>query len=226
VVLPRPQRRIDSPCRTRCALATRDRKTRDQTDLTRFWIATAPQNWNPVARQLATAQGLTLSQNAHAFALLNLAGADAFIAAWDAKFTYNQWRPVTAIRAADANGNPHTDADPMWTPLLVTPRFPDYVAGHTTYAGAAQKVLEYVFGKNPGIVMTLTSSTAPGVVKQYSTFKQIADGVVDARVWGGIHWRTSSVRGHTVGELIGMYAVRRALKPRDDDDGRGERPYR
>ena len=96
-------------------------RSQDQTDLARFWIATAAQNWNPVAREVAVAQGLTLSQNARAFALLNLAGADAFIAAWDAKFAYSQWRPVTAIRAADADGNPATDADPLWTPLLVTP---------------------------------------------------------------------------------------------------------
>ena len=104
-------------------------RTQDQTDLARFWISTAPQNWNPVARQAAIAQGLTLSENARAFALLNLAGADAFIAAWDAKFAYSQWRPLTAIRAADTDGNAATDADPQWTPLLVTPRFPDYIAG-------------------------------------------------------------------------------------------------
>ena len=172
-----------------------------------------------MARQVAIAQGLTLSQNARAFALLNLAGADAFIAAWDAKFTYSQWRPVTAIRAADTDGNPATDADPLWTPLLVTPRFPDYIAGHTTYAGAAQKVLEHVFGRPSQVsLITLTSATAPGVVETYTTFKDIADGVVDARVWGGIHWRTSSVRGRTVGEEIGRYAVHHFLRARDDDD--------
>ena len=80
-------------------------RRQEETDLARFWIATASQNWNPVARQMSIARGLTLSQNARAFALLNLAGADAFIAAWDAKFTYRQWRPVTAIRAADTDGN-------------------------------------------------------------------------------------------------------------------------
>jgi hypothetical protein len=199
-------------------------RTQDQSDLARFWIATAPQNWNPVARQVAVAQGRTLSQNARALALLNLAGADAFIAAWDAKFAYNQWRPVTAIRAADTDRNPATDADPWWTPLLVTPPFPDYIAGHTTYAGAAQRVLEHVFGKHPGAVMTLTSATAPGVVETYTTFKDLADGVVDARVWGGIHWRTSSVRGRTVGEEIGRYVVGRFLEARDDDDVRDQRP--
>ena len=195
-------------------------RTQDQTDLARFWIATAAQNWNPAAREVATAQRLTLSQKARAFALLNLAGADAFIAAWDAKFAYSQWRPVTAIRAADTDGNPATDGDPSWTPLLATPPFPDYIAGHTTYAGAAQKVLEHVFGRHPGVSVTLSSATAPGVVETYTTFRAIADDVVDARVWGGIHWRTSSVRGRTVGEEIGRYAVRHYLKPRGDDDAR------
>lgn len=184
-------------------------RRQEQTDLARFWIATAAQNWNPVARQVSLARGLTLSQNARAFALLNLAGADAFIAAWDAKFAYNQWRPVTAIRMADTDGNELTDPDPTWAPLLVTPPFPDYIAGHTTYAGAAQAVLEHVFGADPGVVITMTSATAPGVVETYTTFKDIADGVVNARVWGGIHWRTSSVQGRLVGLEIGRYVARR-----------------
>jgi len=186
-------------------------RTAEQTDLARFWVATGPQNWNPAARQVAAARGLSLAENARLFALLSLAGADAFIAAWDAKFTYNQWRPITAIRAADTDGNAATDPDLGWTPLLPTPRFPDYIAGHTTYAGAVQKVLEYTFGRDPGVVMTLTSASAPGVVETYSTFEQIADGVVEARVLGGIHWRTSSERGRLVGEDVGRYAVHHYL---------------
>jgi hypothetical protein len=183
-------------------------RRQEETDLARFWIATAAQNWNPVVRQLAIARGLTLLENARAFALLNVAGADAFIAAWDAKFAYNQWRPVTAIRAADTDRNRETDADPSWTPLLVTPPFPDYIAGHTMYAGAAQAVLEHVFGEEPGVVITMTSASAPGVIQTYTTFKEIADGVVDARVWGGIHWRTSSALGRDVGQELGRYVVR------------------
>jgi hypothetical protein len=189
-------------------------RTQAQTDLARVWVATGPQNWNPAARQVAVARHLTLPQNAQLFALLNLAGADAFIASWDAKFKYNQWRPVTGIQAADADGNPDTTVDSAWTPLLVTPPFPDYIAGHTTYAGAAKQVLEHVFGKNPGVVMNLTSASAPGVIETYTTFEDISDGVIDARVWGGIHWRTSSERGERVGEQIGAYAVRHFLKPR------------
>ena len=192
--------------------STSTTRTPEQTGVARLWIATGAQNWNPIARQVAVAHRLTLSQNARAFALLNLAGADAFIAAWDAKFTYSQWRPVTAIRATASDGNPETIEDASWTPLLATPPFPDYIAGHTTYGGAVAKVLEHVFGKNPGVVMTLTSQTAPGVVQTYTTFKAIAESVVDARVLGGIHWRTSSVRGRIVGEELGRYVAHRFLK--------------
>jgi hypothetical protein len=192
-------------------------RTQDQTNLAHFWVSTAPQIWNPAARQVAIAQGLTLSQNARLFALLNMAGADAFIACWDAKFTYNQWRPVTAIREANLVGNPQTIADPNWTPLLVTPPFPDYIAGHTTYAGAAEEVLESVFGGNPGLVIKLTSATAPGVIESYATFDEIAEGVVEARVLGGIHWRTSSVRGRRVGQKVGVFAVSHFLKPKSED---------
>jgi hypothetical protein len=196
--------------------ATSSTRTADQTNLALFWVSTAPQIWNPAARQVAKAKGLTLSQNARLLALLNLAGADAFIASWDAKFTYNQWRPVTAIRAADPHVNPDTIPDPGWTPLLVTPPFPDYIAGHTTFAGAAEEVLEYVLGARPGVVMELTSAAAPGVMESYSTFDQIAEGVVEARVLGGIHWRTSSVRGRRVGQQVGAFAVRNFLKPKQE----------
>jgi hypothetical protein len=197
--------------------ATSSTRTQAETDLARFWVSTAPQIWNPVARQVAIAHALTISQSARVFALLNLAGADAFIASWDAKFTDNQWRPVTAIRAAETDGNPDTIADPNWTPLLVTPPFPDYIAGHTTYAGAAEEVLEHAFGENPGINITLTSATAPGVIESYATFDEIAEGVVDARVLGGIHWRTSSVRGRRVGQKVGAFAVHHFLKPKTED---------
>lgn len=188
-------------------------RTPEQTDIARFWIATGPQNWNPAARQVAIARKATLSENARTFALLNMAGADAFIASWDAKFVYNQWRPVTAIRAADTDGNAATIADPAWTPLLATPPFPDYIAGHTTFAGAAEVVLACVFGNDPGVPMLLTSATAPGVTLGYSRFTDIANDVVDARVWGGIHWRTASSRGQRVGRQVGDFAVQHALRP-------------
>ena len=183
--------------------ATSATRTAHQTDVARFWVSTAPQVWNQAAQQLTLERGLGVSPAARLFALLNGAGADAFIAAWDAKFTYAQWRPVTAIRAS---------ADAGWTPLLVTPPFPDYPAGHTTYAGTAETVLASVFGNHPG-AFTLRSATAPGVELTYTSFADAAAEVVNARVWGGIHWRTSAEVGRTLGLQVGRYAVGHALQP-------------
>jgi hypothetical protein len=120
---------------------------------------------------------------------------------------------VTAIRAASDDSNPRTPADAAWTPLINTPPFPDYVAGHTTYAGAAQKVLEQVFRTHPGVALTLTSAGAPGLVETYVTFEEIAQGLVEARVAGGIHWRTSSVAGYVLGKKIGRHAHRHFFTP-------------
>ena len=171
-------------------------RTADQTEAARFWVATAPQLWNQVVQQLSP--GMSATRTAYEFALLNLAGADAFIAAWDGKFAYMQWRPVTGIRAAD---------DPDWTPLLVTPPFPDYPAAHTTYAGAAETVLTGLFGG----AAAGSRLTAAGVERHYRGFADIADEVEGARVWGGVHWRTSSETGRALGDRVGRVAVRRMM---------------
>jgi membrane-associated phospholipid phosphatase len=192
--------------------ATSSVRTKHETDVAQFWVSTAPQIWNQAAQQLTLQRGLGVTPAARLFALLNAAGADAFIAAWDAKFTYNEWRPVTAIRAADTDGNADTTPDPTWTPLLVTPPFPDYPAGHTTYAGAAETVLTSVFGVHPGS-FTLRSATAPGVELTYTSFAAAAAEVVEARVWGGIHWRTSSEAGRSLGQAVARYALAHGLQP-------------
>ena len=197
--------------------ATSTTRTPDQTNLARFWTATGPQIWNEAAQRVSTAKHLTIFENARAFALLNLAGADALIVAWDSKFTYNQWRPVTAIRSAASNNNPETISDPGWTPLLVTPPFPDYIAGHPTYGGAAEEVMEYLFGNNPNVQMNLTSPGAPGVVETYTTFDAVEEDVVEARVVGGIHWRTSCVRGRRVGEKVGDFVTHHFLQSTRDE---------
>jgi hypothetical protein len=188
-------------------------RTQEETDLARLWVATAAQNWNPIARQVVVARKLNVVEMARVFAVLNLAGADAFIACWDAKYAYNQCRPVTAIRDA-AGANPGTVADATWTPLLITPPFPDYIAGHTAYAGAAASVLEYLFGYSPDVIIELKSATAPGVTRTYTRFEDIAEDVVEARILGGIHWRTSSTRGKRLGEQIGNFGAHHFLARR------------
>jgi hypothetical protein len=192
--------------------ATSTTRTPHQTETARFWNATGAKLWNQAVQQLVVAHDHEPTRAARAFALLNLAGADAIIATWDAKFTYHQWRPVTAIRAADSDGNPATAPDPDWTPLLVTPPYPDYVSAASTVAGTAETVLAAVFGPRPGS-FTLASPGLPGVVRTYRSFSAAAREDIDARVWSGIHWRTSDRTGRALGQRIGRSALRHALQP-------------
>ena len=185
-----------------------------RTEAAKFWQATAPQLWNQVVRQLTIRDAMDPTDAARAYLLLNVAGADAMIAAWDAKFTYAQWRPVTAIRSTADDGNPATLSDTAWTPLLPTPPFPDYPAGHTSYGGAAEVVLEEVFGTEPG-ALAIKSSTAGGVMHHYGRFSEIAAEVLDARVWAGVHWRESAVAGRELGRLVGAHLLSRAPKRRN-----------
>jgi hypothetical protein len=185
-----------------------------QTETARFWNATGAKLWNQAVQQLVLANAFAPTRAARAFALLNLAGADAVIATWDAKFTYRQWRPVTAIRAAAGDGNPTTAPDPDWTPLLVTPPYPDHVSAASTVAGMAETVLGGIFGHRPGS-FSLTSPALPGIVRSYRSFAAAADEDIDARVWSGIHWRTSDRVGRALGRRIGRYTLGHALRPLD-----------
>jgi hypothetical protein len=180
-------------------------RTAAQTEAARFWIATAPQLWNQVVRQL-TASGTDMTTAARMYFLLNVAGADAIIAAWDAKFAYNQWRPVSGIRGLT------THPDSTWLPMLPTPPFPDYPAGHTAYAGAAEEVLRALVGDARG-ELVISSATAGGATHHYRSFSEIAEEVVNARVWGGVHWRTSSVVGRELGQKVGRVTLARAPRP-------------
>lgn len=188
--------------------ATSTTRTAAQTEVARFWVSTAPQLWNQVVQQLTMAPGMNAAKAAHAYMLLNMAGADAMIAAWDAKYAYSQWRPITYIRSTLDDGSEVTVPDPTWAPLLPTPRFPDYPAGHTTFGGAAERVMTAMFGEQPG-ALSITSPTAGNVTHSYQSFHEIADEVSNARVWGGIHWRTSVNVGRALGQQVGDVALAR-----------------
>jgi hypothetical protein len=193
------------------ALASATR-TAEQTDIAKFWLAPAALIWNPVLRQFVLGLGLDESEAARAFALMNLAGADARIACWDAKYAFNFWRPVTAIQRADEDGNPATQADPAWTPLVATPAFPEYVSGHTTVSGAMSTVLQLLFDDNPGVAFTATSPTLPGVERHWKTFSEGLREVIDARVYAGIHFRSSDERGARLGRQIAWFAATHAFR--------------
>ena len=197
---------------------TGSQRTTDQTELALFWAGNTPLYWNRVASQIAVARSLSLEQNAHLFAVLNVSMADAVIACWDGKYRYVAWRPITAIREGDRDGNAATAADPAWQPLLDvttgTPPHPEYPSGHSTVSGAATFVLARMFGDDTPF--TVTSDVSPGT-RSFSSFSAALAEVNDARVFAGIHFRTSCVRANALGQAVASYVLRHAMGRGDDD---------
>jgi hypothetical protein len=202
-------------------------RTAEQTNIAKFWLTSALVIWNDVLRQVVVGRELDESEAARDFALMNVAGADARIACWDAKYAFNFWRPVTAIQRAEEDGNPDTAADPGWVPLVATPAFPEYLSAHTTISSAMATVLRLLFDDDPGVVFTATSPTTPGFERHWTTFTEGVLEVIDARVYGGIHFRSSDDRGAAVGRQIGRFAEAHVFKPAHDNrhqsqKGRGQ----
>ena len=191
-------------------IATGSLRTTDQTNLSIFWNGNTALYWNRVARAIAAQRNYTLSQESLLFGVLNVSMADAAIACWDAKYHFVSWRPVTAIRLADQDGNPATDVDLTWTPLLITPAHPEYPSGHSTVSGAAARVLAVVFGdKTP---FTLDSELQPGVLRSYSGFSAALAEVHNARVFGGIHFRPACIDGSVIGRQVADQVMQRAFQ--------------
>lgn len=195
------------------AIGGRNSKVRsaDQTAVAIFWTINTPVLWNAAARSAAIAKGNSLTENARLFALLNFAITDAYIAGYGVKYKYNFLRPVTAIRNADALGNPAITAAPNWEPLIITPAHPDYISGHSVTSGAAEKILQKFF--NSDDVKLSFTFPAGAVTRYYSSFSQISKENENARVWGGIHTRTADVQGTKLGYQIAENAFNSNLKP-------------
>jgi hypothetical protein len=185
--------------------ATSSTRTADQTQIARFWNGNTPVAWNLIAVTLSEQNDLSLSENSRLLALLNVAMADAVISCWEAKYYYKFWRPITAIRLADTDGNPDTTADTGWTPLLTTPNHPDYPSGHATVSPAAGTVLQAYFGDDSAF--PLTSESTPGVTRNYSSITQAIDEAFNARIYGGIHFRSACRDGRSIGIQIGNLVV-------------------
>ena len=186
-----------------------------QSELALFWAGNTPLYWNRIAAQLSAARGLSLTENAHLFALMNVTMADAAIACWDGKYRYVYWRPITAIRA----GVTPADADPTWVPWLDlfpagTPAHPEYPSGHSTVSGSAAFVLGAEFGENTAF--SVTSEVRPGT-RSFSSFTDAVSEIADARVFGGIHFRTTCVRANILGRAVADYVSRHAMRARGDD---------
>ncbi len=189
-------------------------RTQEQSDAVKFWtqenIAPA---WQEAARQISAAKGLGLAENARLFALLNMGMANTFINDWDAKFTYNFWRPITAIRNGDNDGNDATERDAGWTPLNATPMHPEYPSQAAIIAGLGVAVLELLIPGAGSMPFTATDLSDPKLKRQFTGIGQLADEQCNVRVWGGIHFRNSLEVGTDMGRKIAAYMVENSLKP-------------
>jgi hypothetical protein len=194
-------------------------RTADQSELALFWAGNTALYWNRIASQVSAERHLSLTENAHLFALLNVTMADAAIACWDAKYRYVFWRPITAIRSGDLDGNPNTDVDAAFVPWLDfypggTPPHPEYPSGHSTVSGAAAFVLAEHFGDNTAF--TVTSDVRTGT-RSFASFSAATAEIADARVFGGIHWRNSCVRGNALGQAVAGYVLDHAMRSGSHD---------
>lgn len=184
-------------------------RTPDQSAIARFWPGGGA-NFNLVSRIVVAGRGLDEWEHARLFALVNVALHDGTITVFDTKYTYNFWRPATAIRAGATDGNPDTAPDPNWLSYQATPPYPDYTCGLTNNTGAALEVLRRFFGTDD-IAYTLTAAGAN--TRSFSSLSQAEAEAVDARVFGGMHFRTGCVQGIRQGNKVGRFVILHALKP-------------
>jgi hypothetical protein len=194
--------------------AKSSKRTAEQTEAVKFWtqLNFGPA-WEEVTRQLSAAKNLSLAENARLFALLNMGIANTFINDWDAKFTYNFWRPVTAIRNGDQDGNDATERDAGWTSLNAVPMHPEYPSQAAIVAGVAIGVIEAVFGSAPQAPVVASDLMDPKLQRRYGNVQQMADETMEVRIWGGIHFRNSLQVGYDMGKKIATYLVENSLKP-------------
>jgi hypothetical protein len=205
------------------ASANSTERPQDRANVVLFYAGSSPTFiFDLAARQVVAQEGRhSLSENARAFALINMAISDGSFASFFNKYHYNFWRPETAIHAGDTDGNRKTDADPNWAPFIPAPCFPGYPSNHGSLSNAGAEVMRRLYGE-AGHAITLSNPAVPGIVLHYGSFRQITDDVSDARVYGGIHFRTDQDAGARLGRAVGTTVYENNLRAkhggdRDDD---------
>jgi hypothetical protein len=219
---PGPPPELDSPEYTRAynevksigALNSTARSL-EQTDMANFWNLNYQLVWNRVIRQLSTAHVTNISDSSRLFALTSTAMADSIITAWDSKREYVFWRPITAIRNGDLDGNPKTDGDANWNSFIAAPPYPDYTSGANNISASASRALELFFGTNEMTVSITTTNTGPTAqdTRTFETLNDIRDEVVEARIYEGIHFRFADEIGRKQGEHVAQWAYGHYFQP-------------
>jgi PAP2 superfamily len=188
-------------------------RSASQTENARFWLATGPQAYDPAVRQIVAGKNMSLIESARFMALTSAAMADALIAVLEAKYHYELWRPVTAIRNGDLHNNAAVKRDASWQPLDSTPMHPEYPCAHCIVATSLAGVVEGVLGSSDVPEFSMTSPTAPGVTHKWTNMRAFADEISEARIWAGFHYRFSTRVGQEMGYMIGHQAAQTIMQP-------------
>jgi hypothetical protein len=191
--------------------ATGHTRTPEETAVGRFFSDAPANYWNRLMRDLVVSQSLDLGDSARMFALVSMATADAIISCWDTKIHYNVWRPVTAIREGNNDGNPNTSGLATWTPFFNAPNYPDYTSGANNVSAATATILEHLLGDN--VEFTLFSNAAGAVPRDYTSFSDVARDVVDARIFMGIHFRFADSVALRQGRHVANWTFSHFLRP-------------
>jgi len=189
------------------------KRTAEQTETARFWLVGPPVAYHPFVRQLVTAKQMSVVDSARLMALVAAGLTDAIIAVLDAKYYYNFWRPITAIRNGDIDGNPATDREATWQPIAPTPMHPEYPCAHCIQSGCVAGVVRAVFGTVEIPEIAMTSPTAGGVIHRWTNMTAFTEEIANARIWAGFHYRFSTRVGTEMGLQIGEYVVKNVMQP-------------
>jgi hypothetical protein len=189
------------------------KRTAQQTETARFWLIGAPAAYHPFIRQLVTAKQMNVVESARFMAFVALGLNDAFIAVLDAKYHYNFWRPITAIRNGDIDNNPATEREATWQPIAPTPMHPEYPCAHCILSGTVVGIVRTALGTTDIPEIATTSPTAPGVTHRWTSVTAFAEEIANARIWAGFHYRSSTRVGTDMGQQIGEYVVNNVMQP-------------
>jgi hypothetical protein len=189
------------------------KRSPQQTEDARFWLITGPQSTDPIVRQIVAAKNMSLIDSARLMALTAVAASDAAVAVFDAKYHYEFWRPITAIRNGDNDDNPATERDATWEPIDNTPMHPEYPCAHCIISGAVASAIEATLGTGEIPEVVMTSPTMPGATHRWTNIRAYNDEVSNARIWAGFHYRFSTRVGQEMGQTIGQYVVQNVMQP-------------
>jgi hypothetical protein len=189
------------------------KRTAQQTEIARFWLVGPPVAYHPFVRKLVIAKQMSVVDSARLMALASIGLTDAIIAVLDAKYHFNFWRPITAIRNGDNDGNPATDREATWQPIANTPMHPEYPCAHCIQSGSVAGVVKAALGTLDIPEIAMTSSTAPGVTRRWTNMTAFTEEVANARIWAGFHYRFSTRVGTQMGYEIGEYVVKNVMQP-------------